>query len=213
MNEQKVQEAIDNIISKQQAKGWKSTKVTKKSIAKIEELGLTEFVPEWMLRYGEKSALYINAIIDASQAGSKSETHSSWSIEGDADVVTVKDDASELYKAMGDNRQCQAFSPGEYAPRKTSGRLVKPIARQPLNSPRIKKLESKMNKLRARFNDLRGEMMVNPTRALIDEAYELQAKIKDLNLQAFGMSPTDTVHSAEITRYEISDLLDFNGGS
>ena len=74
MNKVKVQEAIDNIIREQRAGGIKSVRVAQKTVSAIEDLGLSEFVPEWMLD------IYANAI-----------------------VIEAKKNGSQLYKAMWEN--------------------------------------------------------------------------------------------------------------
>jgi len=95
-----VQSAVNQIISNIPAH-WSFNRVTKKAVKEIEALGLTAFVPAWMLASGAKSDAYVNAILAAAtDAGGKKVSESGWSLAGDAAPTVRVTAPSALYSAL-----------------------------------------------------------------------------------------------------------------
>jgi len=95
-----VQNAVNEIISGIPAH-WKLSRVTQKAVKEIATMGLTTFVPAWMLASGAKSDAYINAILAAAiDAGGKKITEAGWLLGGDASPSFRVSAPSALYLAL-----------------------------------------------------------------------------------------------------------------
>jgi hypothetical protein len=97
MDQQKVQQAVSNIVDTIRSKGWKYTKTTKKALKELDDLGLTSHVSGRDLPCAE----IVNEIIrQAKQAGGAKVAESGWNAGGDGWSLTSMTAASELYKAL-----------------------------------------------------------------------------------------------------------------
>ncbi len=94
MNEQKVQQEIDNIISEVRGKGWNLTRTTQKALRELDDLGLTEYVGKYA-RQDVKGAEIINAVIAAAKDAG----------DGYADTTTSK--PSALYLVLHETATTQ----------------------------------------------------------------------------------------------------------
>jgi hypothetical protein len=98
--QERIQEEIDRIVTDVQARkysGWKFNRVTNKALNRIEELGLTEYIPGWMTQKGAKSDAIINEIIrQAEHAGGPSKSVA----DGIDDAYTQSDPASLLWTLL-----------------------------------------------------------------------------------------------------------------
>lgn len=97
MNNEKVQQAVDEIILTIRARGWKYSETTKKALRELDDLGLTPFVTSRDLPCAE----IINEIIKQAKFAGKTTTESGWAGE-DGYLVTINTDASDLYKALNE---------------------------------------------------------------------------------------------------------------
>ena len=109
-----IQEGINNVL-KTVPSAWKQTKTTKKALAELESLGLTQYLPEKMTAHGTKWATSIAAVIDAAKdAGGKRETVGGFTSYGDGDVSTHTTKPSALYLALhSDEDPGQSTIPSE----------------------------------------------------------------------------------------------------
>lgn len=100
-----IQSEIDSIISKAKAQYnyAKMNRVTLKAIARIAELGLTEYVPDWMLEKGAKSDRAINEIIKQAEQSGSSRTAYAWTGGGDAESWTEITKPSALYLLLNED--------------------------------------------------------------------------------------------------------------
>lgn len=96
MNEQ-IKQEIDRIILDVKTRGWKFNRVTKKALRRIDELGLRDYIPEWMTRDGAKSDAIINEIIkQAENAGGQTITERA----AFDDAYTYTTEPSTLYTLL-----------------------------------------------------------------------------------------------------------------
>lgn len=111
---EKIQNAVDNIISDIRSRGWKFTRTTKKALAEAEALGLTPYLGIYA-RQDVKGAEIVNAVIEAAKdAGGKRVTESGWTSGGDGDAYTTTTEPSALYLALNSTDEPEAVDQDNY---------------------------------------------------------------------------------------------------
>lgn len=98
---EKIQNAVDNIIKDIRGRGWKLTRTTKKALAEAEALGLTPYLGIYA-RPDVKGAEIVNAVIEAAKDSGKKRTVSGWSSDGDGYADTITSEPSALYLALNE---------------------------------------------------------------------------------------------------------------